>query len=115
MPEQVLDFASLRIVNDSAVYTHALECSKKFRAGKFTRVGSDFYEEIHADVEAVVRELRNKWPSTFHEPLDPGEIVFTTGVLCDKIQAELNRAIARLIQNKVQRQPSCGCTLRATR
>jgi hypothetical protein len=38
-----------------------------------------------------------------------------TGALLDKIGVELNRAVCRLIQNKVQKQPSCGVTLGRTR
>lgn len=105
---------SLRILNEAAIREHALACSKKFRAGKFTRVGQDFLDEVQADVEAMCRELRNKWPTTLHEPLAP-ESCCVTGVLTDKVKEALNGAIGRLIQNKVQRQPTVGVTLGRTR
>lgn len=113
MSEQYVDLATLRLLNESAIHDHALACSKAYRAAKFTRVGEDFQNEVRADLEAFLRELRNKWP-TLHPPL-PTESSFVTGALSDKVMAALNDAIARLIQNKVQKQPSCGCTLKWTR
>jgi hypothetical protein len=109
-----LDLTSLRFLNESALREHALACSDKFRAGLFTRVGQDFVDEVKADVEKLVRELRGKCP-TFHDPLNPQRADFVTGLLADKILFEWNAMIGRLIQNKVQRQPSCGKTLRRTR
>lgn len=115
MPEdQTLDLASGRYLNETAVRTHALACSKTYRAGKFTRVGQDFMDEVKADTEALVREIRNKY-ATLHPVLDLGENQVVTGALLDKIGAELGNAIGRLIQNKVQRQPTCGVTLGRTR
>jgi hypothetical protein len=115
MPEQdeTIDLASGRFLNESAVHNHALACSKAYRAGKFTRVGKDFMDEVKADAEAIIRDLRNKYP-TLHPVLElENEVV--TGALRDKISSELNRALGRLIQNKVQKQPTCGCTLGRTR
>lgn len=104
-----------RRVNRAAVRAHALRCSENLRAGKFTRVGEDFMDEVEADVEALIREIRNRWTTTFDVvQLRENERV-VTGQLLDKLQVELDNAIARLVQNKVQRQPSVGCTLRATR
>lgn len=102
------------VLNVAAIKEHALQCSKQFRAGKFTRVGEDFIEEVFTDVECLVRELRNKYPVTLDSPLE-SELVFTKGALIDKIQQELNRSIGRLIQNKVKRQPTVGVTLGRTR
>lgn len=101
-------------MNVAAIKEHALRCSKHFRAGKFTRVGEDFIEEVFTDVECLVRELRNKYPVSMHDPLET-TLAFTKGALMDKIQHELNRGIGRLIQNKVQRQPTVGVTLGRTR
>lgn len=103
-----------RLLNESAVHKHALACAKSFRSGKFERVGRDFQEEVRVDVEAFLRELRNKWPTILHEPLNENSSC-ATGALADKVMFEVENAIARLIQNKVQKQPSCGVTLRATR
>lgn len=111
MSEQL---ATLRVLNESAIREHALECSKKFRAGKFTRVGQDFLDEVHADVEALVRNVRNSSPTSLHDPL-PTELTFTTGALVDKVQEALNGLVGRIIQNKVQRQPTVGVTLSRTR
>ena len=95
---------------------HALKCSKEKRAGKFTRVGDDFIQELQADVEAVVRDMIVK---AFIEPSElvaPAEgAKFVTGELLAHLGEALNAAIPRMIQRKVQRQPSCGCTLGRTR
>jgi len=50
-----------------------------------------------------------------HDTLPAGELNFTTGVLMDHLRPRVNDLIARVIQNKVQRQPSCGKTLARTR
>lgn len=110
-----MDISTLRYLNESAVWEHAFRCSKTYRAGRFTRKGQDFMDEVKADVEKMIRELRGKFP-TFHEALPADENTScVTGLLSAKLAAEFNNAICRLIQNKVQRQPSCGKTLGRTR
>jgi hypothetical protein len=109
-----LDLASLRYLNETAIREHALRCSARFRANKFTRVGEDFLDEVKADVEAVIRSLRNMAPTKLHEPLEP-ETSCITGMFCDRVGAEFNRLVCRITQNKVQRQPTVGKTLRRTR
>ena len=111
-----LDLSTGRFLNESAIREHSLRCATTFRGGRFTRVGQDFLDEVSADVEAMIRELRNKYPTQIHEPLEPAEnMSCVTGALCDKFRTELNRAICRLLQNKVQRQPTVGKTLGRTR
>lgn len=111
---ETLDLSSGRYLNETAIRDHALECSKQFKAGKFTRVGQDFIEEVQTDVENLVRTIKSQWPPWLHDQLDT-EKTFTTGALMDRIQPVLNQAIARLIQNKTIKQPSCGKTLSRTR
>jgi hypothetical protein len=111
-----LDLSSGRFVNESAIKSHALRCSKQFRAGKFTRVGQDFLDEVKADVEASIRALRNQCTPAMNAPLEPDEnVCCITGALNDKVSVEWNRLICRIIQNKVQRQPTVGVTLSRTR
>jgi hypothetical protein len=111
-----LDLASGRFLNESALRAHALACSAKFKGGRFTRVGQDFLDEVSADVEAIIRDLRSKQSTKLFEPLEPDENTScVTGALSAKVAIELNRLICRLIQNKVQSQPSCGKTLSRTR
>ena len=111
-----IDLFSGRFLNESAIRNHALRCSAKFKCNRFTRVGQDFLDEVTADVEAWLRELRNKYPTRVFEPLEPDENTScVTGALCDMVGVELNRTICRLIQLKVQNQPSCGHTLGRTR
>lgn len=113
-----IDLASGRFLNESAIHAYALECSASCKAGKFTRVGEDFIDEVKADVESWIRGIRQQWKNstpfdgapTAEEPL-----TFTTGALLEKIQPELNEAIGRLIKNKVWRHPTCGKTLGRTR
>jgi hypothetical protein len=104
-----------RIFNRSTTKDYALECSRKNRAGKFTRVGEEFFDEFEADIEALIRDIRNKYP-TLHAPVvNEGDALIVTGDLMEVLKRELDAALHRLIQNKVQRQPSCGCTLKNTR
>jgi hypothetical protein len=112
--EEHVDLASLRLLNESAIRAHALQCSAKFRANKFTRVGEDFVDEVKADVEAFIRKLRMTCQTSPHDPLPPGDLCFTTGLLSDRVMGELNHVIARIVQQKVQRQPTVGSTLRGT-
>jgi len=111
--------SEIREINESAIKDYALECSKRFRAGKFTRVGSDFMDEIKADVEAFVRSLRTKYTTPIHAPLYMDDNYpcpsFATGKLIEKIEKEVNETIARIVQSKVQAQPTRGVTLDRTR
>lgn len=77
-------------------------------------MGSDFIEEVEADVEAFVRRLQIQNESKVHPPLVPTSTL-TTGALVERVGEELNLMIARMIQNKVQSQPTVGCTLGRTR
>jgi hypothetical protein len=111
---EILDLASGRYLNESAIREHALACSKACRNGKFTRVGQEFIDEVKADVEALVRKLRNEHPTLTH-PQQITSLVFPTGALTAKVEEAISEVIARIIQRKVERQPSCGCTLSRTR
>ncbi|SRR6266568_1931787 len=109
-----LDLSSGRHFNDSAIRAYALGCSVAIKGGKFTRVSEEFVDEVKADVEGLIRGLRTAFPVQMHDPVATN-LTFTTGALLDRVQEALNGAIARLIQRKVQRQPSCGKTLSRTR
>lgn len=109
-----IDIASGRYLNESAIRAHALQCSKQFRAGKFTRVGQDFIDEVKTDVECLVRNIRGQTPVNLDEPLESA-VHFATGELIQRMHDELDRLIGRIIQNKVKRQPTVGVTLSRTR
>lgn len=113
-PDTGLDLASLRYLNESAIKQHALTCAARFRP-KFTRVGQPFIDEVKADVEAFIRDLRNaaNRDLPLHPTLDPNED-FLTGALLEKLKPVLNKTVARIIQSKVQRQTT-GVTLTSTR
>lgn len=101
-------------LNESALKRHALACSKANKSGRFTRVGQDFLDEIEAEVEALVRDLRNnRFPVQVNAPLATEEC-FVKEALLEKVKDALNQAIARIIQQRVQRQPSVGTTLGRT-
>jgi hypothetical protein len=111
-------------LNQAAIKEFALRCSKAYRAGKFTRVGEDFIQECLDDVECLLREIRNKY-NTLHPALGqgsslalPGEednVFIVKGAFKDRLETIFNQAICRMIQNKVQRQPTVGVTLGRTR
>lgn len=101
-------------LNESALKRHALECSKANRSGRFTRVGADFVSEIESEVEALVRDLRhNRFPVQVNGVV-PTDENFVKEALLEKVKDALNQAIARIIQQRVQRQPSVGTTLGRT-
>jgi hypothetical protein len=106
-------------LNESAIREFALRCSKAYRAGKFTRVGADFVDEVTTDVECLLRDIRGKYAQTVHPLLGQGvgddEVFIVKGAFLKKLEAEVNHAICRVIQAKVQRQPTVGCTLGRTR
>lgn len=111
---QLAGVYSLRMLNESAVREHGLNCSRICRAGKYTRVGQPFIDEVLADVESsFVRSIEAMCRTTLHAPVDAGELWFLTGNLEKRILERVNRAVGRLIQNKVQRQTT-GCTLTRT-
>jgi hypothetical protein len=114
MSNEILDLSSQRYLNESAIKSHALRCSARFKANRFTRVGEDFVDEVKTDVEAFLRELRAKSPTQTFEAL-PQDGTFVTGLLRDRAGQLLDDWVARIIQNKVQRHPSCGKTLGRTR
>lgn len=106
---------TIRLLNESAIHAHALECSRRYRAGKFTRVGQDFMDEVKTDVDNLIRNVRNQI-QTLHPVIEPEkEKCFITRALCDKVMGEMNRLIGRIIQNKIQRHPTVGKTLGRTR
>lgn len=119
LDDVVTSVSTTRNLNESAIKDYALECSKRFRANKFTRVGSEFLEEIEADVESFVRAIGFKYSSGVHPPLYTQAGIdlpaFVTGNLMNKVKSRLNEAIARIVQEKVQRQPTVGKTLSRTR
>lgn len=101
-------------LNITAIKKHALACSVARKNGRFTRVGQEFIEEVEADVEAIVRKVLATGYITFGLPVKTEEI-FVTGALADRMKEVLNTAVAQIIENKVARQPSVGCTLGRTR
>lgn len=97
------------IINRSAVKAYALKVSKERRAGKFTRVGESFLEQIEAQAESVIRQVVVGEPVDIVQPED--DRLFVTGAALDKFQAKFNERVRAIIQSKVVRHPTVGCTL----
>lgn len=102
-----------RLLNETAIKKHALKCSTQLRAGYFTRVGSDFIEAVQADAENLVREIRSRYRPTVHDVVEPdADTKFVSGNFIRLAEEVLNEVVPRIIQARVQRHPTCGCTLK---
>jgi len=103
-------------MNKAAVKEHALRCSETCKGGRFTRVGSDFFAELEADFEAIIRKLDCQcvvnWPIQVELPEGKQLLDLSDRT---KLHDVFTRLLTRLIQAKVERQPSCGCTLGRTK
>lgn len=51
------------LINRSAVKKMALELSKSTRAGKFTRVGTEFLQRMNSQLDAFIRSEVHRHPS----------------------------------------------------
>lgn len=99
-------------MNRAAAKRHALKCSREHRAGKFNRVSEPYLLAVEADLDTLVRQIRNFSPIPYgFQFTEPEAANFVTGYLVDKIKDELNAAVARIIQRRVHRHPSLGKTL----
>jgi len=88
---------------------HALLCSEKLRAGKFTRVGEDFLQQIEAALESTARVLGH---AVTGEVL-PTDEKFLTPEGERYVLDNVNTWIGKAIQKRVQAHPSLGKTLKA--
>src|SRR5262245_12584643 len=99
------------VINRSAVKDYALKVSKERRAGKFTRVGESFLDQVEADVESAIRSLVPL--SEADSPVASGDDrLFITGAVWEKVKEKLNDRTRRIVQGRVMRHPSIGCTLK---
>lgn len=104
----------MRYLNSSAIKAHALQCSKTLRAGLFKRVGQDFIDDVQAEAERLIREIRSKYQPPVHALVSPeAGTKFVTGAFIKVAEEILNDAVPRIIQAKVQRHPSVGQTLKS--
>lgn len=98
-------------INRNAVKNYALECSEAMRAGKFTRVGESFLEEIEMEVESAIRGI-NQTLAVDRQPraFDDIEFVHPNAVI-DAVMRALNNRVKMTIARKVHRLPSVGVTI----
>ena len=106
-------------INNAAVKKIALRYSRRHKSGKFTRVGSSFFDKINAQVAAMVMsELRAEEPPlvinrTTVKKLaakvkeNTGSENDINGVVLDRI----NRRIIEIIEGEVFRHRYVGKTL----
>lgn len=109
-PEITPPVASLFLINRSAVKKYALEVSKQKRAGKFTRVSSDFLNDIEAALDSAIRGIDSGSYSATIVPA-PGT-KFMTGKAAAKAAIRLDILATKIIDSKVMRHPSLGVTLK---
>lgn len=102
-----------RYLNRSAVKAHALKCSTELRAGKFERVGEEFFVNVQAQLESLVHTINGKFVSSHHKdlPADAG-IAYVSGEFMARVRNSLDNAVARAIQRAVESHPSVGKTLK---
>lgn len=93
----------------AAVKRHSLVCAQKLRAGKFSRVGEDFLQQIEEDLESTARTLGQ----TVTTEVLPTEEYFLTSEGEKHLLDNINSHIAKIIQKRVQAHPSLGKTLKA--
>jgi sarcosine oxidase gamma subunit len=101
------------ILNRSSIKKYALLVSTQRRGGKFTRVGESFFEQVEAELEAVIRKIGIVPTNSLGALVmaDP-DAWFITGLATKKVEEQLNEAARRIIQSLVMQQPSIGCTLK---
>lgn len=98
------------IINRSAVKNYALLCSAKIRAGKFTRVSSEFLDDVEAKLEAAIRGM-SSCPESEDVVPEPGADWFINGRTLKKAEEKLNYVAQKIILGKVRQHPSVGKTL----
>lgn len=105
-----------RYLNRSAVKAHALKCSTELRAGKFERVGEEFFIGIQAQLESLVHTINGKFVSSHHKDLPVDGTVpdarFVSGEFMRRVESAINGAVVRAIQRAVESHPSVGKTLK---
>ena len=102
-----------RYINRSAVKAHALKCSTELRAGKFERVGEEFFVGVQAQLESLVHTINGKFVSSHHKDLPVDDSVsYVSGEFVNRVRNALDNAVARAIQRAVESHPSVGKTLK---
>jgi hypothetical protein len=95
------------VLNRASVKAYALAISEKFKGGKFTRVGEDFYERCETRLEAELRGLAIAGSSAPACGLN-----FITKLARSKAEEKLDALARQIVYLEVIRHPSVGCTLK---
>lgn len=97
------------VLNRSSVKKYALAVSETKRAGKFSRVGEEFYLRCEANLESTLRRLAQFGSDA--PPVAPGH-TFITRVAREKAEEKLEELAKRIIYTEVMSHPSIGMTLK---
>jgi len=106
-------------INNAAVKKLALQFARNNRAGKFTRVGSTFFERLNANiVNIIASELKSEDTPLYINRTEvkklAAKIIQNEGVDKDingPFLDRINRKLIDLIGAEVHRHPSVGKTL----
>lgn len=102
----------MRILNRTAIREHALLCSQKIKGGKFTRVSEGFLDDVEAALEGVARSVDRQFENVRDlHPDIPLQGSIVTGDFLRELRDRFDRAVARLIQRRVESAPTVGKTL----
>lgn len=100
------------VLNRSSVKKYALKVSTERRAGKFTRVGEEFFLRCEANLESAIRGIVTAYRPVGPEFMPATEETFITATARAKAEEMLGFLAQRIIYREVLRQPSLGCTLK---
>jgi len=92
-----------RDYNEAVIRRYALKVSEETRAGKYTRVSEQFIIDVEAEVEALLRKLRQPAVAFNGKIVDvPEGEEFLTGAGKKKLAEATNIAIASIIHRKTK-------------
>lgn len=100
---------TITVLNRASVKRYALKVSAQRRAGKFTRVGEEFFERCEARLESALRRIANLNGSDDSPVSENTFITTTTRAKAEEMLETLSR---RIIFSEVLGHPSMGCTLK---
>ena len=103
---------SQSLLNRAAVKRYALAYAHARRAGKFTRVSKDFIEHVEASVRGALFAFSEQYKPANPLPLEIGAKAFVTRRSGELAIGALDSLVKNIISDKVQRHPTCGCTLK---
>ena len=99
---------NITVLNRASVKRYALKVSADRRAGKFSRVGEEFFTRCEARLEAAIRGVIG--PDAEGRPMTSD--TFITSTAREKIDDRLEMAARQIVYSEVMKHPSLGVTLK---